>query len=200
MVPHYLLLANKVVFYFLLFDYRMFVCYTFDDRGVIMREYLDSSLILQLKNLKDLARANMLVLIVFKNHLDLAGEIYIRHLNKVAEAFKDDNERIVALLHDLIEDTAFTFEDLLELGFSLNVVNTLKLLTNDLNDYELYIKRIISSDNLLAKRVKLADLLDNMNINRFAKLREEHFKRIRNKYLIAYEKILDDLERRTIND
>ena len=163
-----------------------------------MREYLDSNLIHQLQQLKEIARANMLVLIVFKNEFDLAGEIYIRHLNKVAESFKDDHERTVALLHDLVEDTSFTFQDLEELGFSNDVILSLKLLTNDLDDDEEYITRLLLSDDILAKKVKLADLLDNMNLNRFEVLTEDNFSRIRDKYVKAFLRILDDLERRMI--
>lgn len=161
-----------------------------------MKEYLDNDKIKYLKKLDDLARANMLILIVFKDKVDKAGEIYIRHLNKVSESMKDDDGKIVALLHDLVEDTSFTFNDLKRLGFSENIINTLKLLTNDLDDYDKYVDRLIKSDNILAKKVKMADLLDNMNLNRFPILNKENFDRVRNKYIKTYIKLIDDLESR----
>lgn len=161
-----------------------------------MKEYLDNDKIKYLKKLDDLARANMLILIVFKDKVDKAGEIYIRHLNKVSESMKDSDGKIVALLHDLVEDTSFTFNDLKRLGFSENIINTLKLLTNDLDDYDKYVDRLIKSDNILAKKVKMADLLDNMNLNRFPVLNKENFDRVRNKYIKTYIKLIDDLESR----
>lgn len=161
-----------------------------------MKEYLDNDKIKYLKKLDDLARANMLILIVFKDKVDKAGEIYIRHLNKVSESMKDSDGKIVALLHDLVEDTSFTFNDLKRLGFSENIINTLKLLTNDLDDYDKYVDRLIKSDNILAKKVKMADLLDNMNLNRFSVLNKENFDRVRNKYIKTYIKLIDDLESR----
>jgi len=163
-----------------------------------MEAYLDMAKIVHLRSLDELPKANMLVLIVFKDKYDKAGEIYIRHLNKVSESFKDDKGKVVALLHDIVEDTSFTFEDLEALGFSKEVVNTLRVLTNDLDDYDAYVDRLLKSDNILAKKVKIADLLDNMNLNRFPELDKTNFDRIRNKYIKTYIKLIDDLEKRIL--
>lgn len=163
-----------------------------------MDSYLDMTKILHLLKLDELARANMLVLIVFKDKKDNAGEPYLRHLNKVSESFKDDKDKCVALLHDLVEDTSFTFKDLESLGFSKDVIDTLKLLTNDLDTYDEYIDRLLNSDNLLAKKVKMADLLDNMNLNRYEKLDKTNFERVKNKYIKTYIKLTQDLERRIV--
>lgn len=163
-----------------------------------MDSYLDMAKIIHLQSLDELGKANMLALIIFKDKDDKTGEPYIRHLNKVSESFKDDKGKCVALLHDLVEDTSFTFKDLESLGFSKEVIDALKLLTNDLNDYDKYIERLIKSDNILAKKVKIADLLDNMNLNRFNKLDKNDFNRVRNKYIKTYIKLIDDLEKRII--
>lgn len=163
-----------------------------------MDSYLDMTKILHLQKLDELARANMLVLIVFKDKKDNAGEPYLRHLNKVSESFKDDKDKCIALLHDLVEDTSFTFKDLENLGFSKDVIDTLKLLTNDLDTYDEYIDRLLNSDNLLAKKVKMADLLDNMNLNRYEKLDKTNFERVKNKYIKTYIKLTQDLERRIV--
>jgi len=163
-----------------------------------MESYLDIAKIIHLQSLNELAKANMLVLIVFKDKVDRAGEPYIRHLNKVSESFKNDEEKCIALLHDLVEDTSFTFEDLEALGFSKAVIDTLKLLTNDLEDYNKYIDRLIKSDNIVAKKVKMADLLDNMNLNRINELNKSDFDRVKNKYIKIYIKLIEDLERRIL--
>lgn len=163
-----------------------------------MDSYLDVTKIVHLQNLDELGKANMLALIVFKDKKDKAGESYIRHLNKVSESFKDDEGKIVALLHDLVEDTSFTFEDLKSLGFSDDIIDTLRLLTNDLDDYDKYVERLLKSDNLLAKKVKMADLLDNMNLCLFSELDKTNFDRVRNKYIKTYIKLIDDLEKRII--
>lgn len=125
-------------------------------------------------------------------------EPYIRHLNKVSESFRDDKGKCVALLHDIVENTSFIFDDLIALGFSKEVIDALRLLTNDLGDYDKYIDRLIKSDNILAKKVKIADLLDNMNLNRFEELDKTNFDRIRNKYVKTYIKLIDDLEGRIL--
>lgn len=163
-----------------------------------MDSYLDVAKIVHLQSLDELGKANMLALIVFKDKVDKAGEPYIRHLNKVSESFKDDKGKCVALLHDLVKDTSFTFKDLATLGFSKEIVDTLKVLTNDLDNYDEYIDRLLKSDNILAKKVKMADLLDNMNLNRFEELDKTNFDRVRNKYIKTYIKLIDDLEKRII--
>lgn len=161
-----------------------------------MDEYLTMSKIVQLRSFDELARANMLVMIIFRDKVDLAGNIYLRHLNRVASFFTSDNEKIIALLHDLVEDTNFTFKDLEMLDFSPQVIKTLKLLTNDLPTYDEYIERIIKSDNISAKRIKIVDLLDNMNIVRLNNPTKKDFKRINDKYIKAYQKLIKDLEGR----
>ena len=153
-----------------------------------MHDYLDDKKIKELKKMDDLARANMLSLMMFKDKYDKAGDIYIRHLNRVSTFMSDKDGKCAALLHDLIEDTAFTLNDLKKLNFNDVVIDTVRLLTNDLGDYDLFIKRIIASDNIL----------DNMNINRFESPSLKDFQRIKNKYLKSYKILIEELERRTI--
>lgn len=153
-----------------------------------------------LMSLSELDRARKIVLIVFRDVVDKAGAPYLRHLRVVSESFSDSDGKVVALLHDLVEDTTFTFDDLISLGFSNYIVDTLRLVTNDIGDYDEYVDRLIKSDNMLAKKVKMADLLDNMNLNRFEELNQKNFERVRNKYIKTYQKLIDDLERRICND
>jgi (p)ppGpp synthase/HD superfamily hydrolase len=75
------------------------------------------------------------------------------------------NARILALLHDVVEDTDTTFEKIESEGFPAEIMEALRLLTHDPEDsYEAYIERI--AINPLARAVKLADLTDNMDIRR----------------------------------
>lgn len=165
-----------------------------------MNEYLDIKKIEYLKQLDDVKRANILMLLVFKDKVDQNGDTYIRHLNRVAEFMKDDESKIAALLHDLVEDTQFTLDDLKVLRFSEKIIDTIRLLTNDLKNYDLYMQRLIDSDNILAKRIKIADLLDNMNVNRITNPKKKDYERIQKKYLNSYKLLIEDLERREFND
>ena len=71
-----------------------------------------------------------------KDQYDKSGLPYVFHPFHVAEQMEDEKTTVVALLHDIVEDTDTTFEDLEELGFSKDILNALKLMTHDKNtDY-----------------------------------------------------------------
>ena len=94
---------------------------------------------------------------------------------------KTDDEKIVAILHDVVEDTDWTFQTLREEGFSETVLDALASVTkvSEDEDYELFIKRC--SRNAIGSRVKVADLMENLDVTRICELREKDMKRI-NKY------------------
>lgn len=125
--------------------------------------------------------------IAYKAHLnqvDKAGVPYIYHPIHLAEQMETEEECIVALLHDVVEDTSITFEQL-EKEFSNTIIETLKLLTHDKQvDYFEYIKNLKS--NSIAKKVKLADLNHNSDITRLENITKEDEKR-REKYRKAIE-------------
>ena len=102
-----------------------------------------------------------------KEQVDKTGLPYIFHPFHIAEQMNDEVSVCVALLHDVVEDTEMTFEDLTALGISAEVVETLKLLTHD-NDspYMAYIQRIKDSGNNIAIAVKLEDLQHNSDASR----------------------------------
>ncbi len=102
---------------------------------------------------------------------------------------QNDNERIVGVLHDVIEDTHWTFEDLEKEGFSKEIIDALKCVTktSDVEDYEEFINRV--KINPLAIKVKLNDLRDNMDIRRMPEVLESDLKRL-NKYLKAYNELI----------
>lgn len=121
----------------------------------------------------------------FKDKTDRSGEPYIMHCIRVMNQMDTDEERIVAILHDVVEDGVATLEELLTQGLSAKMYNALYCLThNKKDDYlDVYIKRI--SLNPLATKVKLADLRDNSNITRLKGLTKKDFDRME-KYHKAY--------------
>jgi (p)ppGpp synthase/HD superfamily hydrolase len=93
------------------------------------------------------------------------GEPFILHPLRVLLQVESDVERIVAVLHDVIEDTACTLGDLRSLGYSERVIEALDRLTHrDGDAYDTYIERL--TEDPLARQVKLADLVDNLANNR----------------------------------
>ncbi len=123
-----------------------------------------------------------------KGQVDKAGEDYINHPLRVAETLKNETEIIVALLHDTIEDTYVTADYLLNEGFSVETVNAILALTRRKDEsYEDFIIRC--KQNKIAKNVKVADILDNLNIARLKQITDEDIKR-NVKYLKALKYLL----------
>ncbi len=119
------------------------------------------------------------------NQVDKAGSPYIFHPIRVSNRCSTDDERIVALLHDTIEDTEVTSEYLLTEGFPRNIVDAILSVTrNEGESYEDFIKR--SKLNPIGRQVKLHDLEDNMDITRLNELTGKDIDRL-NKYIKAYK-------------
>ena len=115
---------------------------------------------------------------------DKAGMPYILHIVAVSLGVKDDKEKAVALLHDVLEDTDTTPQELLDFGIDKDVVDAVVLLTRDNHeDYMEYVKRLAS--NPLARAVKMSDLRHNMQTDRIPNPTEKDFKRLE-KYKKAY--------------
>ena len=120
-----------------------------------------------------------------KEQLDKSGLPYVFHPFHLAAQMKSENTTIVALLHDVVEDTDYTFADLEKRGFSKEVIDALKLLTHDpAIPYMEYVSKI--KGNAIAKEVKLADLMHNSDVTRLDVVDEKAKKR-REKYLKAIE-------------
>ena len=119
--------------------------------------------------------------------VDKAGEDYIKHPEKVASFVKTDEEKAVAYLHDIIEDTELTLEDLGEYGFSKEVIEAVDIITKKRGeDYQSYLNSV--KKNKLARVVKLADLCHNSDLTRLAKVTEKDIKRKE-----KYQKAIDFL-------
>lgn len=118
---------------------------------------------------------------------DKTGVPYIRHPKTVASFLEDETDKIIALLHDVMEDTFLTEEDLRPV-FGDEIVDVLKLLTRQKDeDYFTYIDRIGTNER--AKRVKLADLRHNSDISRIPNPTKKDFERLE-----KYEKAVRILE------
>lgn len=112
-----------------------------------------------------LNRAKELAEKAHQGQRDKGGQPYILHPLRVMENCETTEEKIVALLHDTIEDTEMTLERLRAEGFSERVLEAIDCLTHRADEpYMAYIVRVC--ENRLAARVKLADLQDNMNLSR----------------------------------
>lgn len=121
------------------------------------------------------------------NQVDKSGEPYILHPLRVMQAGKTDEERIVGMLHDVIEDTSVTAEDLLDSGFSQSIVDAVLALTRRGDEsYSQFIDR--AAMNPLAKAVKIADLMDNMRPSSDAGVAK--YRRLR-KYGDALSKLME---------
>ena len=109
-----------------------------------------------------LARAIAIAEQAHAGQKDKAGQPYIGHPMRVMESVGTDDERIVAVLHDVVEDSDWTLEMLLKEGFTPAIVDAVEALTKrPAEDYEKeFIPR--TGRNPLARRVKLADLADNL--------------------------------------
>lgn len=100
-----------------------------------------------------------------KEQTDKSGLPYVFHPFHVAEQMSDEDTTICALLHDILEDTDITAEQLLAMGFKPSVVEAIKLVTHD--DSVPYMEYIVAiKSNPIARAVKLADLAHNCDTSR----------------------------------
>lgn len=123
-----------------------------------------------------------------KGQFDKSGKDYIGHPLRVMEMGKTDEEKIVGVLHDVVEDTPWTFEMLEDEGFSKEIIDALRCVTkiSENENYDDFIERV--KKNPLAVAVKINDLTDNMDIRRLPYLSDKDVKRLK-KYLKAYKRL-----------
>ena len=123
-------------------------------------------------------RAMKLCFEAHKYQVDKSGLPYVFHPFHLAEQMEDEMTTVTALLHDVIEDTSYTLQDLAQLGFPAVVLEALALLTHDpavpYMDYVLQIR-----ENPIARTVKLADLRHNSDISRLDYVDERAKQRVR---------------------
>ena len=134
-------------------------------------------------------RAIEIAYLAHEGQKDKSDADYIHHPIRVMERGKTEIEKICGVLHDVVEDSDWTAEDLRNEGFSEEVISVIKCLSKETEneDYDVFIERV--AKNPIAVQVKLNDLLDNMDITRLNELNEKDLNRL-NKYLRAYRKLI----------
>lgn len=122
---------------------------------------------------------------------DKIGKPYISHPIRVMKSLTNKKDKIVAVLHDVIEDSDTTLDDLLPY-FDDDVIDALDSITRrEDEDYKAYIKRV--KDNPIAKRVKLQDIKDNLDPKRFLSIQSEKDKiRLDKKYRWALAELISN--------
>lgn len=124
-----------------------------------------------------------------EGQLDKAGVDYIEHPIYVASQVDTEEEKAVALLHDVIEDSPVSAEELLQAGLPETVVTAVQVLTKEKEqDYQTYLETV--KKNPLARVVKLADLKHNSNLSRLSSITEKDRERLK-----KYKKAIDFLSR-----
>lgn len=135
-----------------------------------------------------LNRAIEIAVRAHSNQTDKGGEPYILHPMRVMLAVRTPEERIVAILHDVVEDSEITFQDLANEGFSAEIIDALEALTKHKGETRFEAaQRTVK--NPIARAVKLADVTDNMNLARIPNPQPADFDRLK-----EYEVVLKILQ------
>ena len=133
-------------------------------------------------------RALRIAIKAHEGQKDRAEREYIMHPIRVAERCKDPRAKIVALLHDTIEDTTITAEYLRHEGFPEEIINGVLTVTKHEGEiYEDFVRR--AAENTIGREVKIADLEDNMDIRRLKEISDKDADRLR-KYLRAWQYLI----------
>ncbi len=134
-----------------------------------------------------LERAIGIAVEAHRGQKDRYGAPYILHPLRVMNRVETVPERIVAVLHDIVEDTSWTLEGLKTAGFPDDLVAALDCLTKrDGEPYAALIER--AAANPLARRVKQADLEDNLDVRRFSRVTSQDTQRL-DKYRSAWQRL-----------
>ena len=137
-----------------------------------------------------LDRAKAIATSAHEGQVDKAGKPYIEHPMRVMNMGKTVEEKIAGVLHDVVEDSDWTFEMLEKEGIPKDVMDALRCVTklSEDEDYDHFIERV--KTNPLAVKVKLNDLKDNMDITRLGEVTEKDLARL-NKYIRAYRQLTE---------
>ena len=137
-----------------------------------------------------LDRAKAIATSAHEGQVDKAGKPYIEHPMRVMNMGKTVEEKIAGVLHDVVEDSDWTFEMLEKEGIPKDVLDALRCVTklSEDEDYDHFIERV--KTNPLAVKVKINDLKDNMDITRLGEVAEKDLGRL-NKYIRAYRQLTE---------
>ena len=125
-----------------------------------------------------LERAIAIAAAAHAGQLDKAGQPYILHPLRVMLRVNTEEERIAAVLHDVVEDTSVTLEQLAGEGFAEEVLVAIEALTKNVGESRMDAARR-AVKNRIARTVKLADNAENMDLSRIASPTEKDFARLK---------------------
>lgn len=126
--------------------------------------------------MSNLARALVIATAAHERQTRKDGSPYVLHPLRLMFAVEGEAAKILAVLHDVVEDTDWTLEGLAREGFADEILEALDLLTHrDEDSYDAYIAKIAA--NPLARKVKLADLEDNLDLKQLPKLMPKDLER-----------------------
>lgn len=162
----------------------------------MLKDYLGIEKYEELKSDDNLIyKALELVSILFKHDKDKGGLPYYLHLLYVYRHVSTKDEKIVALLHDTIEDKNVSKEELLDIGFPKKIVDDVSILTRKKSmEYTDYIDNLVKKGSREALNVKLADLYNNMDLSRIKRPTLKDYERVEKRYTPSYEKIMNRLK------
>lgn len=138
--------------------------------------------------MSDLKTAIEIATQAHQNQVDKAGQPYINHPLAVMGRVETEAEKIVAVLHDVVEDTPVTLAELRKHGFSQEVLAAVEAMTKvEWMSYGDYLEQVKA--NPIALKVKIADMMHNMDLSRIAHPTEQDYQR-----LAKYQAILPELQ------
>lgn len=133
----------------------------YDDAKLIKRLFDKIEIILE--GPLTLDKAILIAVIGHAGQEDKGQNSYIRHPLRVMEKMDSEDEMIVAICHDLIEDTEFTIDDLLKLGFTAAQCKAIDALTK--REGESYAERVERvANSVVARKIKIEDIKDNLQV------------------------------------
>ena len=139
-----------------------------------------------------LARAVAIAAIAHQDQRDKAGAPYILHPVRLMMRGQTINEQIVAVLHDVVEDSDWTLDQLTAEGFPPEIITALDCLTRRPEEtYDQFLDRVLT--NALATRVKRYDLEDNMTLTRLDQLSEKDLQRLQ-RYHKAHQRVMNQIQ------
>ena len=125
-----------------------------------------------------LDRAIQIAVRAHSGQIDKGGAPYILHPLRLMFEMNTTVEQIVAVLHDVVEDSQWTLESLRDEGFSEEALAAVDCLTHKKGEtYKDFIERVRT--NALARDVKIADLADNLDVSRIPELTDTDFQRVK---------------------
>lgn len=162
----------------------------------MLKQYFDEDKYQTIKESDNLIfKALEIVTTLFENDVDKGGFPYMLHLIYVYKHVSSMEEKVVALLHDVVEDKDVSGDDLLEIGFPKKIVDDVLVLTRvKPTSYEDYIENVLKNASREALNVKAADLENNIDLRRIKNPTVKDYQRVEKRYIPTREKIVNRLK------